>query len=103
MRATGYTRTRTSCGCRRSSSGGSWASASTRSGSCSTISLTTAVALDEALAAAEHGTEQQEMTMFTDFDPAAYEGEARERWSDTEAYRESARRTASYGDARERE
>lgn len=59
----------------------------------------TAVALDAALVAAELGIEQQETTMFKDFDPAQYEDEARERWGDTDAYRESARRTAAYGDA----
>ena len=32
------------------------------------------------------------------FDPLAYEGETRERWGDTEAYRQSQRRTAQYGD-----
>jgi hypothetical protein len=37
--------------------------------------------------------------MFTDFDPAQYEDEARGRWGHTDAYRESARRTATYGDA----
>ncbi len=36
----------------------------------------TAVALDEALAAAERGIQQQETTMFNDFDPAQYEDEA---------------------------
>jgi hypothetical protein len=30
------------------------------------------------------------------FDHSQYEDEARERWGDTEAYRESARRTATY-------
>jgi DNA-binding transcriptional MerR regulator len=59
----------------------------------------TAVALDEALAAAERGTAQEETTMFKDFDPAQYEDEARERWGHTDAYRESARRRATYGDA----
>ena len=34
--------------------------------------------------------------MFTDFDPDQYELEARVRWGDTDAYRESARRTAAY-------
>ena len=58
-----------------------------------------AVALDAALTAAELGIEQQETAMFKDFDPAPCENEARERWGDTEAYRESARRTATYGDA----
>ena len=59
----------------------------------------TAVALDAAITAAELGIEQQETTMFKDFDPAQYEDEARERWGDTNVYRESARRTATYGDA----
>ncbi|MGO9884347.1 MAG: MerR family transcriptional regulator [Solirubrobacteraceae bacterium] len=59
----------------------------------------TAFALDAALTAAELGIEQQETAMFKDFDPAPCEDEARERWGDTEAYRESARRTATYGDA----
>jgi hypothetical protein len=36
--------------------------------------------------------------MFEGFDHTQYEDEARERWGDTEAYRESARRTAAYGD-----
>jgi hypothetical protein len=33
---------------------------------------------------------------FEDFDPSKYEDEVRERWGDTDAYRESARRTAGY-------
>ena len=37
--------------------------------------------------------------MFEGFDPSEYEEEARERWGDTDAYRESARRTAQYGEA----
>ena len=36
--------------------------------------------------------------MFKDFDPTEYEQEARGRWGHTEAYRESARRAASYGE-----
>ncbi len=59
----------------------------------------TAVALDEALTAARRGTSQEGQTMFRDFDPAHYEDEARERWGDADAYRESARRTAAYGEA----
>jgi DNA-binding transcriptional MerR regulator len=55
-------------------------------------------ALDAALAAHENGTVIEEATMFDGFDPAQYEDEARERWGHTEAYRESARRTARYGD-----
>jgi len=34
--------------------------------------------------------------MADNFDPAAHEPEVRQRWGDTEAYRESARRTARY-------
>ncbi len=34
--------------------------------------------------------------VFGDFDPTQYEDEARERWGDTGAYRESARRTGRY-------
>lgn len=33
---------------------------------------------------------------FGDFDPSEHEGEARERWGGTDAYRESARRTSSF-------
>jgi hypothetical protein len=58
----------------------------------------TARMLDDAIAAHEHGTEQKETSMFEGFDPSQYEDEARERWGHTEAYRESARRTASYGE-----
>ncbi|WP_235910284.1 MerR family transcriptional regulator [Deinococcus kurensis] len=36
---------------------------------------------------------------FDGFDPAPYEAEARERWGDTDAYRQSAARTARYGAA----
>lgn len=57
----------------------------------------TARALDRALAAHEHGTEIKETEMFEDFDPTAYEVQARQRWGHTEAYRESARRAAAYG------
>jgi hypothetical protein len=34
--------------------------------------------------------------MGTEFDPTAHEAEARERWGQTDAYKESARRTGSY-------
>ncbi|HET9103082.1 MAG TPA: MerR family transcriptional regulator [Solirubrobacteraceae bacterium] len=59
----------------------------------------TALALDAALAARNHGTPAKEETMFEGFDPSRYEAEARQRWGDTDAYRESARRTAGYGEA----
>ncbi len=55
-------------------------------------------ALDDAIAAEEKGTTMPETTMFEGFDPAEYEDEVRERWGHTEAYRESTRRAASYGD-----
>ncbi|MGI9609307.1 MAG: TipAS antibiotic-recognition domain-containing protein, partial [Acidimicrobiia bacterium] len=34
--------------------------------------------------------------VFGDFDPSEYADEAEQRWGDSDAYRESARRTASY-------
>ena len=37
--------------------------------------------------------------MFEGFDPTEYEDEVRERWGHTEAYRESSRRAAGYGEA----
>jgi DNA-binding transcriptional MerR regulator len=55
-------------------------------------------AIDAALAAHEHDTTMKEESMFDGFDAAQYEDEVRERWGHTEAYRESARRTASYGE-----
>ncbi len=58
----------------------------------------TARALDRALAAYEQDTRMKEAEMFEDFDPAEYEDEARQRWGDIDAYRESARRTAAYGE-----
>ena len=58
-----------------------------------------AVAVQEAINAEQTETRLQETTMFEGFDPREYDDEARERWGDTEAYRESARRTKSYGDA----
>ncbi len=63
----------------------------------------TARALDAALAAYAKGTEPEEATMFEGFDPTDYEDEARERWGDTDAYRESAARTAGYGEREWRE
>lgn len=60
-------------------------------------------AVDRALTALEKGT--QTMTpedfqkMFDGFDPAAYEAEAKQRWGDTDAYKESQRRTRGYGKA----
>jgi MerR family transcriptional regulator, thiopeptide resistance regulator len=60
-------------------------------------------AIDAALAAAQGGTpmtdqERSEMfgELFDGFDPADYEDEVQERWCDTDAYRQSAARTARY-------
>lgn len=58
-----------------------------------------AAAVDAAIAAHVNGTRLEEKTMFEGFDPSEYEEEARERWGDTDAYRESARRTTQYGEA----
>jgi len=41
-------------------------------------------------------TPEEKFEVFGDFDPDAHEAEARERWGGTDAYRESARRTARY-------
>jgi DNA-binding transcriptional MerR regulator len=58
-----------------------------------------AEAVDAALDTIEKGTTMDEKEMFEvfgDFDPKEYEAEARERWGETDAYKESARRTARY-------
>jgi DNA-binding transcriptional MerR regulator len=41
-------------------------------------------------------TPEEKFELFGDFDPDAHAEEARERWGDTDTYRESARRTAGY-------
>ena len=59
-------------------------------------------AVDAALGAEREGTRmtnEEMLEVFGDFDPSRYEEEARQRWGDTEAYRESARRTRRYGKA----
>jgi MerR family transcriptional regulator, thiopeptide resistance regulator len=56
-------------------------------------------AIDTALDALAKGTTMSDQDMFEvfgDFDPSAYEAEVKERWGDTDAYAESARRTAGY-------
>ncbi|MDC0712971.1 MerR family transcriptional regulator [Stigmatella sp. ncwal1] len=56
-------------------------------------------AVDAALDSIEKGTPmpQEEMfEVFGDFDPSKYEDEVHERWGNTEAYRESAKRTSGY-------
>jgi DNA-binding transcriptional MerR regulator len=57
-------------------------------------------AVDATLHALEKGKTMQPVDvtkMFDGFDQAGYEDEVRERWGDTEAYKESARRTKQYG------
>jgi DNA-binding transcriptional MerR regulator len=57
-------------------------------------------AVDEALEALEKGKTMQPVDvkkMFEGFHHEDYADEARERWGNTEAYQESARRTARYG------
>jgi DNA-binding transcriptional MerR regulator len=59
-------------------------------------------ALDSALDALEKGNQMQPddvKEMFEGFDHSQYEEEAKERWGDTDAYKESMRRTKSYGKA----
>jgi DNA-binding transcriptional MerR regulator len=56
-------------------------------------------AVDDAIDAEKRGTrmsDEEMLSVFGAFDPAEYEEEARERWSDSEAYRDSVRRTAGY-------
>lgn len=56
-------------------------------------------AVDEALRAIEEGREMETTKLFDGFDAfdhARYEEEARERWGETGAYRESVRRTRRY-------
>jgi MerR family transcriptional regulator, thiopeptide resistance regulator len=55
-------------------------------------------ALDTAVAAEERESRVEEDDMFEGFDHSEYEDEARERWGDADAYQESAKRTAAYGD-----
>jgi len=55
--------------------------------------------IDRTLASLEgeaHMSDEELFEVFGGFDPSEYEDEARERWGDTAAYRESARRTKGY-------
>ena len=55
--------------------------------------------IDRTLASLEGGLQMSKEEMFEvfgDFDPSEYQDEVEERWGDTEAYRESARRTSQY-------
>src|SRR5262245_39461773 len=59
-------------------------------------------ALDTALGSLEKGTAMQPddvKQMFEGFDHSQYEEEAKQRWGDTDAYKESRRRTKQYGKA----
>ncbi len=59
-------------------------------------------ALTTALEAAEMGINlgpEDRLEVFGEHDPTQYADEAQERWGDTDAYRESHRRTSSYGKA----
>jgi len=56
-------------------------------------------AIDDAIVSEETGiamTADEMFEVFGDFDPTEYEAEVKERWGDTDAYRESARRTKRY-------
>lgn len=58
--------------------------------------------LDSAIAAQQEGqsmTPAEKLAVFGDFDPAEHEAEARERWGNTDAYSQSAKRTANYDKA----
>jgi DNA-binding transcriptional MerR regulator len=55
--------------------------------------------IDKTLASLEGGIPMKEEEMFEvfgDFDPSEHEEEVKERWGDTDAYKESARRTKGY-------
>lgn len=59
-------------------------------------------ALDAALVAVQKGNTMQPddvKQLFDGFDPSQYEDEVKERWGNTDAYKESARRTKTYGKA----
>jgi MerR family transcriptional regulator, thiopeptide resistance regulator len=58
-----------------------------------------AAAVEKALEARTMGinlTPEERFEVFGDFDPDRHAAEVEERWGDTDAYRESARRTAAY-------
>ena len=58
-----------------------------------------AAAVEKAMEATTMGiplTPEERLEVFGDFDPDAHATEVEERWGDTDAYRESARRTARY-------
>jgi DNA-binding transcriptional MerR regulator len=52
--------------------------------------------VDRALASLKGGKKMAAKELFEGFDPSRYEDEARERWGESDAYRESVRRTKGY-------
>lgn len=55
--------------------------------------------IDRTLVSMERGigmSDEEMLEVFGDFDPREYEDEVKERWGDTDAYKESARRTKKY-------
>jgi DNA-binding transcriptional MerR regulator len=52
--------------------------------------------VDAALESLQGGKEIEMKDLFSGFDSTGYETEAKERWGDTEAYKESSRRTKGY-------
>lgn len=56
-------------------------------------------AIEDAIAAHDRGEPQQETDMFDGTDHEQYAQEAEERWGDTDAWKQSRRRTNEYGEA----
>ncbi len=56
-------------------------------------------AVDNALASLDEDKDMDMKQIFDGFDPAKYEAEAKERWGNTDAYKESMKRTKGYTEA----
>jgi DNA-binding transcriptional MerR regulator len=52
--------------------------------------------IDRTLESLDRGTHMEDKDLFDGFDPAKYEDEARQRWGDTLAWKESQKRTKGY-------
>jgi hypothetical protein len=52
--------------------------------------------IDRTLESLERGTHMEDKDFCDGFDPAKYEDEARQRWGDTPAWKESQKRTRGY-------
>ncbi|MFL5322252.1 MAG: MerR family transcriptional regulator [Myxococcaceae bacterium] len=52
--------------------------------------------VDEAISSLEKGTTMNPEKMFDGFDPSQYEEETKEKWGDTDQYKESKKRSAKY-------